>query len=117
MLASLSLITMLMFAAVALAQEEDSGQRAAQSAGGGVGVGQPVSASEFDGGQTGGATASATMTARASASASGSASASHSASATALPRSGGINIAALSLIAGVLLLGSGVLSYAVLRRK
>jgi hypothetical protein len=104
---------MLMFASVALAQEEDSGQRAAQTAGGGVDLGQPVSASGFDDGQTGGATASATMTASASASAS----ASPSASATALPNSGGINIAALSLMAGLLFLGSGVLSYAILRRK
>jgi LPXTG-motif cell wall-anchored protein len=51
------------------------------------------------------------------ASASASASASYSASATALPKSGGINIAALSLIAALLFIGSGVLSYAILRRK
>ena len=50
---------MLMFASVAQAQEEDSGQRAAQTAGDGVDQGRPVSASGFDDGQTGGATASA----------------------------------------------------------
>jgi len=53
MLASLSLIVMLMFAAVAVAQEDNGGQPATVGAGDEVNVvDTPVTAGEFGGGQT-----------------------------------------------------------------
>jgi hypothetical protein len=64
------------------------------------------------------ATSSATASASAMGSASASASASATASATALPGTGGpIGSSLLSLMAGAMLLGSGVVSLALVRRR
>ncbi len=95
LLTSLCLVALLMFAPVALAQSSSAMSSSSASA-----------------------SSSATASSSASASASATASASASASASVLPTTGGISGGAvLSLGAGALLLGSGLVSFGVLRRS
>ncbi len=113
MLASLSLMAMLMFATVALAQE-DGGQPAATGAGDEVEkVDEPVTASEFTATATATATATSSPTATATATASPTSTATASptatAATTALPKSGGpLPVLPLTLIASLALIGSGI---------
>ena len=135
LLTSLSLIAMLMFATVALAQEEDGGQPAARGAEAGLGQPSVVTSAEADGGQTGGAgggatatatasptataTATASPTATATASSTATATASPTATATALAGTGGpVSVNGLiGLMAAVSLLGGGAMSFALVRRS
>ena len=115
MLASLSLMAMLMFSTIALAQEEEGGQPAAPGASGKVNtVDEPATASAF--------AATATATATASPTATGTATASPTATATAaasaLPKSGGpLPVVTLTLMASLVLIGSGVAALVLLRRS
>ena len=116
MLASLSLMAMLMFAAVAVAQE-DGGQPAATGAGGEVErVDEPATAAAF----TATATASPTATSTATASPTSTATASPTATAAAspLPKSGGpLSVVLLTLMASFALISSGVAALNLLRRS
>ncbi len=126
LLMGLSMLGVLLFASVALAQQGDGGGRAltGEDAGnaeaGGLGQPRVVSGSELDDDDGGGSSASASTSASASASSSASASASASGSATAavspLPDSGGpVSLTVLAPLA--LLVGSGLLAFRVIRRS
>ena len=129
MLASLPLMAMLMFAAGALAQEEDGGQPAATGAGGEANVvDEPVTAGEFGGDQMGGAGGGATATATAATSPTATATASPTASPTAtttatttvtgLAKTGGPEpVLLITLMASLMLIGSGVAALVLLRRS
>ncbi len=129
MLASLSLMAMLMFATVALAQEEDGGQRALTGDIGADegGLGQPrvVTSAEATGGDTTStatstatATTSPTATTTATASPTATATASPTATATDLAKTGGLSLALpITLIASLLLIGSGITALVLLRRS
>jgi cobalamin biosynthesis Mg chelatase CobN len=121
-LTSMSLIAILMFAAVALAQEgDDGGQPAATGAESGRGQPRVVTSAEatgaaVDGG--GGTTATASPTATATESPTATATASPTASTTALARTGGpVSVSGLvGLMAAVVLVSGGVMSFARYRR-
>ncbi len=129
-MASSSLMTLLVFTTVALAQGE-GGQPAATNARGEVErVDEPVTPSEFADTATTTATAAATATATATAGPTATAAATASptstatasptatATATALPKSGGpLPVVTLTLIASLALIGSGVAALVLLRRS
>ena len=123
MLASLSLMAMLMFATVALAQEDEGGQPAAKTPGDEVEtVDEPVTASEFTATATATATATSSPTATATATASPTSTATASptatAATTALPKSGGpLPVLPLTLIASLALIGSGITALVLLQRS